>query len=236
MNRDEWPLAEVAQLAIYKGTIWATWDAEAPPCLDYLDDARLHLDLTLDGRDGSEGGSEVIAGVHKWIIPCNWKFPAENFLGETDHNISHQSVDLIGIGPSAAQGERGRRDAELAQAEHLWVSFPGGHGVNSAMKPAEAKYQPTFRDDPVVESYYRECYEQRKATLGTEAARLMPSVGTLFPNTSYHSGQPRALCVWHPHGPVTPRCGASSSSMRPHRPRSRTSCVVTTCGTRGQPG
>ena len=28
----------------------------------------------------------------------------------------------------------------------------------------------------------------------------MPLTGNLFPNTSWHGRQPRALCVWHPHG------------------------------------
>lgn len=200
MDRAEWPLVEVAQLAIYKGTIWATWDPDAPAFLDYLGDAKLHLDLALDGRDGSEGGSEIIAGVHKWIIPCNWKFPAENFLGDTYHNISHESVDLIGIGPSAAQGQKGRRDPDLEAAQHLWVSFPGGHGVHSALKEASAAYRPSFRDDPVVEEYFHQCHAKRQERLGSESARLVPFVGTLFPNTSYHGGQPRALCVWHPHG------------------------------------
>ena len=202
LDRDQWPLVEVAQMEIYKGTIWATWDAAAPPFFDFLGDAKLHLDLTLDGRDGSEGGSEIIAGVHKWIIPCNWKFPAENFLGDTYHNISHESVDLIGIGPSAAKGEKGRRDGDIAAYQHVWAAFPGGHGVHSALRPADVGYQPTFKDDPVVEQYYRECFEARERRLG-DNARLVPFVGTLFPNTSYHGGQPRALCVWHPHSPTT---------------------------------
>ena len=44
--------------------------------------------------------------MQKWLIPCNWKFPAENFSGDSYHNISHRSVDLVGIGPSGS----GRRD------------------------------------------------------------------------------------------------------------------------------
>ena len=44
--------------------------------------------------------AELIGGVQKWVIPCNWKFPAENFSGDTYHNISHRSVDLVGAGPS----------------------------------------------------------------------------------------------------------------------------------------
>ncbi len=202
LDKSKWPLIEVAQMTNYKGTIWATWDPAAPALLDYLGKAKDHLDLALDGRDGSEGGSVVFAGVHKWIVPCNWKLPSENFLGDSYHNISHASVDRIGIGPSAGKGKKGRRDNELHDAQHIWVSFPGGHGVHSALKPADSPYQPSFADDKVVEDYYRACYQKRQERLG-EKARLLPFVGTLFPNTSYHGGQPRALCVWHPHGPET---------------------------------
>jgi phenylpropionate dioxygenase-like ring-hydroxylating dioxygenase large terminal subunit len=200
MDKSQWSLIEVAQLENYKGSIWATWDAAAPPFLSYLGGAKEHLDLTLEHRDGSEGGSEAFVGVHKWVVPCNWKLPSENFLGDTCHNISHRSVDLVGIGPSAARGTKGRRDGELDNAQHLWVSFPGGHGAHSAMKPADAEYIEAFQDNPVVAEYYRHCYEERKRRLG-DKSRLLPFIGTMFPNTSYHGGQPRALCVWHPQGP-----------------------------------
>jgi phenylpropionate dioxygenase-like ring-hydroxylating dioxygenase large terminal subunit len=66
----------------YKGTIWATWDAAAPPFLESLGGMKVYLDTVLDSRDGREGGSEVLGGVQKWVMPCNWKFPAENFAGD----------------------------------------------------------------------------------------------------------------------------------------------------------
>jgi phenylpropionate dioxygenase-like ring-hydroxylating dioxygenase large terminal subunit len=75
-------LIEVAKLMNYKGTIWATWDPEAPDFLAYLGDAKDHLDQVVDCRDRREGGYEVI-GVHKWVFSANWKFAAENFLGDT---------------------------------------------------------------------------------------------------------------------------------------------------------
>jgi phenylpropionate dioxygenase-like ring-hydroxylating dioxygenase large terminal subunit len=200
LDRKEWGLVEVAQMALYKGTVWATWDPQAPDFETYLGDAREHLDMALDCRDGRPGGSEVI-GIHKWVFPANWKFAAENFLGDTYHNPSHRSVDLIGIGPSAQQGVKGRRDNELAKAQHVWVSFAQGHGVHSAVRPADQPYLESFLDNPEIEAYFRDCYESRNAKMG-ERARLVPFVGTLFPNTSYHGTQPRGLCAWHPHGPT----------------------------------
>lgn len=201
LDKDEWSLIEVAQLATYKGTVWATWDRNAPDFLTWLGDAKLHLDMALDHRDGREGGSEVLVGVHKWIIPCNWKFAAENFLGDTYHNVSHRSVDLIGIGPSAESGAKGRRDMEMDQAQHLWVSFGAGHGVHSAIMPEGWEMTNTFQNDPVVAEYFRECHAKRKERMGPERYRLIPFVGTIYPNTSFHGRQPRNLCVWHPHGP-----------------------------------
>lgn len=197
LDRSDWSLVSVAKLAIYKGTVWATWDPEAPEFLDYLGDAKAHLDLALDCRDGREGGSEVI-GVQKWIVPANWKLAAENFLGDTYHNPSHRSVDMIGIGPSAKAGVKGRRDNEMDVAQHVWCSFPAGHGVHSAVMPNPNAYQSAYGDDAEVEAYFRKCHEARQQRLG-EHARLIPFVGTIFPNASFHGRQPRNICVWHPH-------------------------------------
>ena len=48
IDRTQWGLVEVAQLRIYKGTVWATWDQTAPPFLEYLGDFKMFLDLRLD--------------------------------------------------------------------------------------------------------------------------------------------------------------------------------------------
>ena len=44
LNRDEWSLIEVPKLALYQGTVWASWDPEAPDFETYLGDAVDHLD------------------------------------------------------------------------------------------------------------------------------------------------------------------------------------------------
>jgi phenylpropionate dioxygenase-like ring-hydroxylating dioxygenase large terminal subunit len=200
LDRDAWGLVEVPKMVNYKGTIWASWDENAPDFESYLGDARAHLDQALDCRDGRPGGSEVI-GVHKWKFPANWKFAAENFLGDSYHNPSHKSVDMIGIGPSARSGKVGRRDDEMEQAQHIWVSFPQGHGVHSAWQRADNEFVDSYLDQPEIGEYFRHCYEERKRRLG-EKSRLLPFVGTIFPNTSYHGRQPRGLCAWHPHSPT----------------------------------
>ena len=203
LDRSQWSLIEVPQLANYKGAIFATWDPAAPSFEDYLGDAKTHLDLVLDARDGRAGGSEVIGGIQKWIVPANWKFGTENFMGDTYHNVSHRSVDLVGISPNARSGVKGRRADEVPGSQHVWLSYPQGHGIHSILQPEDNWYVESFKDDPEVEAYFKHCYEERKARLGPEKSRWIGLVGTIFPNTSFHGRQPRSLFVWHPHGPTT---------------------------------
>jgi phenylpropionate dioxygenase-like ring-hydroxylating dioxygenase large terminal subunit len=198
LNRDEWGLVEVARMANHNGSIWATWDPQAPDFLTWLGDAVDHLDQVIDCRDGRPGGAEVI-GVHKWIFPSNWKFAAENFLGDTYHNPSHRSVDMVGMGASAQAGQR--RDNEYAKGQRVWVGYPQGHGMTSAYVPDDLEYTATYQQHPEVDAYFRHCFNERKRRLG-KRANLLPLVGTIFPNASYHGRQPRAICVWHPHGPT----------------------------------
>jgi phenylpropionate dioxygenase-like ring-hydroxylating dioxygenase large terminal subunit len=198
LNRDEWGLVEVARMENYKGSIWATWDPAAPDFLTWLGDAVDHFDHVIDCRDGRPGGAEVI-GVHKWIFPANWKFAAENFLGDTYHNPSHRSVDMVGMSVSAQTGQR--RDNEYAKGQRVWVGYPQGHGMTSAYVPDDVDYSPTYQQYPEVDEYFRHCFHERKRRLGKRAS-LLPLVGTIFPNASYHGRQPRGICVWHPPSPT----------------------------------
>lgn len=109
---------------------------------------------------------------------------------------------MIGIGPSAAAGKRGRRDDEMQNAQHVWISFPAGHGVHSAIQPEDNEYIEAYKDDPTIEEYFRHCHNERKRRLG-EKARITGFTATYFPNTSSHARQPRGLCAWHPHSPTS---------------------------------
>jgi phenylpropionate dioxygenase-like ring-hydroxylating dioxygenase large terminal subunit len=196
LDRSQLGLVEVAQLCLYKGTVWATWDPAAPPFLEYLGEFKRYLDLGLDAWDGREGGTEVLGGVQKWIIPCNWKFPAENFSGDSYHNISHRSVDLVGIGPSGS----GRRDMrERTIGKRLQVVFPDrGHQTTVYVLPNEAP-PAAYEQSSVVSEYFRQCEETRRRRLGAWG-RVTGAPGEIFPNTALHPRQPRTIAVWHPRG------------------------------------
>ncbi|MCH9016630.1 MAG: aromatic ring-hydroxylating dioxygenase subunit alpha [Chloroflexi bacterium] len=198
LDKSKWGLIKVPQMYNYKGSIWATWDKKAPPFLDYLGEMKMFLDLALDGRDGSEGGSEILGGVQKWTMPSNWKFAAENFAGDGYHNISHRSVDMVGIGPSG----RGRRDNdEIGPGRRLNISFPDlGHAAVVDMHTENLPQTATYTDSPAVEEYFREQEAKRRASLG-DRPNLIGMVGTVFPNMSYLARQPRSIAMWHPRGP-----------------------------------
>ena len=60
----------------------AIFDPEEPRLREYLEKVTWYSDAFFDR---CEGGIKVIGGMHKWVIPCNWKFRAENFSGDSYH-------------------------------------------------------------------------------------------------------------------------------------------------------
>ncbi|HEE9946686.1 TPA: Rieske 2Fe-2S domain-containing protein, partial [Citrobacter freundii] len=87
--KSHWGLNEVPGVESYKGLIFGNWDTSAPALGDYLGDIAWYLDGVLDRR---EGGTEIVGGVQKWTIDCNWKFPAEQFASDQYHALfSHAS-------------------------------------------------------------------------------------------------------------------------------------------------
>ena len=193
-DRSEWGLIEVAQLTNYRGTLWATWDSDAPPFEEYLGDGRFALDIALGAWDGGDGATELLGSVQKWIIPSNWKFVAENFAGDALHVFSHRSVDMVGIGPSEGEG---RRDdpGRLMLGAH-----PHGHGFTYGVRPLETP-RDDYRESEATAAYYRACWEKRVERLGEKASVNM-IVGNVFPTMSIHGQQPRTILVSHPRGPT----------------------------------
>jgi phenylpropionate dioxygenase-like ring-hydroxylating dioxygenase large terminal subunit len=203
LDRSQWGLVEVAQMCNYKGAIWANWDPAAPSFPEYLGGFACYLDLTLDSWDGGEGGIEVLGGIQKWLIPCNWKFPAENFSGDSYHNISHRSVDLVGIGPSGS-GRRDTRERELAR--RLQVSFyDRGHQTGIYVLPHGQPVPPAYAHSPVVSEYFTYCETERRKRQG-EWGRVIGSPGEVFPNIALHPRQPRTIAVWQPRGAHRTEC------------------------------
>ena len=198
LDKKEWGLVPVAKMINYRGTIWATWDANAPSFEDYLGSMRLWLDSALDHRDGREGGSVVLVGVQKWRTNTNWKFPATNFIGDAAHGISHRSVDLVGISPSSSKGRRDARPP--GHAAFGWPELGHG-GLGFSPRPEEEfPRNPVFQKFPAVSEYFAKLAQEN---LKRRAGKThYQGKGTIFPNMSFHEEQPRTIIVHHPNGPT----------------------------------
>lgn len=184
LDRDPLGLIQVPQLDTYQGMIFATWDPHAPSLPEYLGEFTAYLDLML-GR--SDGGVEVIGGVHKWVIETNWKIPAENFSGDQYHlSTTHGSSVEVGL-----------RNKVTDFGHSIYVT--GGHSLVRERGGAQ-------QGSAAVTEYTRYIDQVRKAIAeekGEKAAEFVPvGVGTIFPNLSFmDSVRFRTLRLWQPRGP-----------------------------------
>ncbi|MCU1649860.1 MAG: Rieske (2Fe-2S) protein, partial [Pseudonocardia sp.] len=115
-------LVEVPRVETYKGFIFANWDADAIPLIDYLGRDQLwYLDIPIEG---ALGGLEVLGPTMKYVIPANWKLAAENFAGDDYHVLyTHGSAFQIGFLP----------DYDIL-ADYI-AYFDHGHGMGDIPKP-----------------------------------------------------------------------------------------------------
>ena len=185
LNRDQWGLMPVAQLDSYKGLLFATFDPEAPPLREYLGEMAWYLDVFFDRR---EGGVEVIGGVHKWVVPCNWKLPAENFAGDAYHAPwSHLSAINTGFSQSNAV-RRTWQGTLLSPGNGHCIIARGATDLSDPPVPEILAYEEAIRPEVA----------QR---LGPRIDMVKPNVGTVFPNFSCIRSNARSFRVWHPRGP-----------------------------------
>ena len=77
IDKSRWGLMTVPRIENYKGLIFGCWDENAVTLDEYLGDARWYMDLLLDR---TPAGTEVVGGVTKWVIKCNWKFAVRTVL------------------------------------------------------------------------------------------------------------------------------------------------------------
>jgi phenylpropionate dioxygenase-like ring-hydroxylating dioxygenase large terminal subunit len=184
LDRDRWGLQPVAQLDQYKGLWFATFDPAAPPLREYLGEMAWYIDNFVDRRDG---GIEIVA-THKWVMPCNWKFPAENFGGDAYHvSWSHLSAMETGFSVgSTASPKSGNR-----------MVSPGGGHVLICIGPDSFGDAPL----PAIQAYEQAIRPEVSQRLGPRARLVNPIVGTVFPNFSLLRGTSRTMRVWQPRGP-----------------------------------
>lgn len=200
LDKESWGLIRMPRISIYKGLVFGSWDEKAPTFEEYVGGFSHWLDSLVEAVDGSNGQSEVLRGVQKWRVPTNWKFVAENFLGDMYHaSSSHSSVERVGIGPGGRTADRhGGPKHGFGRVETSFVDL--GHGSCSNLEPNE-RY-PEFEDER-LDHYFREAWARKEAIKREQGKPLRTGgASTLFPNMSFHAGIfPRSILVAHPVSP-----------------------------------
>ncbi|MBD8005135.1 aromatic ring-hydroxylating oxygenase subunit alpha [Bacillus norwichensis] len=200
----------------YKGLLFATWNEEAEPLIDFLGDFTWYLDL-LVGR----AEMEVIGEPQRFIVNANWKVGSDNFVGDSYHTmVTHGSIAKLGMVPSATYSKRGYQ-----------IHLDNGHGLNLGMP------NPVF-------AFPEELKEEFKSNLTEEQYEVLSNmknmIGNVFPNLSFlisHTeikGQPisnTSVRMWRPIGvnkmEVTAWMLVEKSAPQEWKDRSRDAFILT---------
>lgn len=192
LSLDEWSLIQVPHLDSYKGLIFGNLDPGAVPLSEYLGDMAWYLDLMLDR---TAGGTEMIGPTQKWVVNANWKFAAENFVGDMYHGgLTHASAFKVGFGGGSNTSSIVSDPAPLGYQ----IALRGGHGLGSGWSPEGSA---RIGSMPEIAAFHQGIAAETEQRLGRVRARMMSPVhATVFPTFSFLFGT-RTVRIWHPKGP-----------------------------------
>src|SRR6516165_7632763 len=197
LDRSRHGLAQIAQVANYKGFIFASHDASAPPLEEFLGaTGRLGLDSI-----AVRGDMEVVPGIQKFLIECNWKIAVDNLFDWYHPQITHASVFQPGVFPTRLRSEerfekinmngvtmQSGAGLELPEAgisgakfETVVVLGEYGHAIAGPNTSSSGYFEfaPQWRDTP-----------QAKAALGPVGIRVAGHPN-IFPTTWVTVTQPQ---------------------------------------------
>lgn len=193
----------------YKGLIFATWEENGLSLEQYLGaDLLWYLDNFLVDTDPQ--GLEVVPGLHRYIMPVNWKLLAENFGGDMYHfDATHASL-MATI--RAGQGSRIASPQAEETGSHYSVQLTDGGAPHGLLQLAVGE---NFYNDELKQTQPlgREAVEWLAARHERLRERLADAptrpygfhVANIFPNFSLigvgSAMYGRGFIVWQPRGP-----------------------------------
>ncbi len=186
---EDWGLKR-ARVGNYKGLIFATFCEDAPSLEDWLGDFRWYLDAVLDVEPG---GTEFLpGGATRSVLKCNWKFPADNFVGDIYHALwTHLGGAEPTLGPHGGVVVDNEGSYQVSVNGHGW-EFNHSFFGNAA----------TMGDKEIIR-YMKSREEAITARLGQFRAKMWGAVSsaTIFPNFSFLPGY-FTFRTYQPRGPL----------------------------------
>ena len=175
-QKSDWGLYQ-ARVQSYRGLIFATFDADAPSLDAFLGEFRWYLDAILDADDG---GTEFLPGTTRSVLKCNWKLPADNFVGDIYHALW---THLGGSAPTL-----GQYGGVVVDNEQSFQASVDGHGWEFSVLNNFGNAA-TMGDREIIR-YMRSREQAMTERLGGVRAKMWGAVGSanIFPNFAFLPG------------------------------------------------
>jgi phenylpropionate dioxygenase-like ring-hydroxylating dioxygenase large terminal subunit len=168
LERERWGLIRAAQVATYKGFIFACLDPEAPTLYDYLGETgRMGINLL-----AQHGTNRIVPGIQKYVLPCNWKLAADNVWDWYHPQISHSSALMSGYGagqpapnPNGGEAPRPASGAppNFLEMPQLVLLGEYGHAISGPEIRPDSPFEQRVRSNPAFDDSWRDRAEAREA-------------------------------------------------------------------------
>ncbi|MBV1879313.1 MAG: Rieske 2Fe-2S domain-containing protein [Pseudomonadales bacterium] len=186
-------LQSAAKVESYKGFVFASLDKDAPDLKSYLGwVGRLGLDLIAE-----RGDMEVIDGIQKNRIKCNWKLAVDNLFDWYHPKVSHGSAERIGM----------LDEKDLRYMNQMVMLGEFGHAIAGGDLTDEhlAEIEKTVAaggkpDNPTDRAQVWRTTEAAKQALGPVGVRCYGHPN-IFPNLWVSAVGPPQVCLRIPRGP-----------------------------------
>lgn len=194
IDKSRFGMKRVAQVESYRGFVFGSFDPKSPPLTDYLAEMGWYLDSFMD----APGGAELLGPPIKVRVKANWKFFAENFVGDWYHVGWTHGAGSIAVGGALAYVVG---NTKVLPGFQFATSF--GHGFNAAMTP-DGSVPSTHQRE--TKRRYDDWIKSREGAvaerLGEWRGKLYNAIwdGTIFPNCSLLRGVD-TWKLWQPRGP-----------------------------------
>jgi p-cumate 2,3-dioxygenase alpha subunit len=201
-DRTKLGLAEPPHVEAYRGFVFASFDPQAEPLLDYLAGATEYIDLVAD--QSPTGEMEVIRGVQEYDIQANWKLLVENSFDDY-HLLTTHRTWLDYMKRSGVTIPRPPTRNHLMPSHGVGRVLGNGHAVidneNFRGRPV-AKWIPPYGEAarPVIEALRAELVLR----VGEARARRIADTNrnlVVFPNLVLNDGSAVTVRTFDPIAP-----------------------------------